>query len=250
MSRKVIVTGSSGIAAGVIAALCKQSEKIFIIGGESVDSQELQRNYPQILGFLDIDLRDESATESAFQTAIEKLGGLTDVISVVGGSGRKFGDGPLHEMSKQAWNETLDLNLSTAFLTAREGIKALLKNGGGSIILTSSVLATNPAPLYFKTHAYAAAKAAINGLVATLSAAYLKANIRVNAVAPSVAATPMAKRAASDQTIIEYVANKQPLIGEQLPVSTIVPAYLFLFNDSAVTGQIIKVDGGWSSNND
>jgi len=123
MSKRVIVTGSSGIAAALIRALAERGDQVFIVGGAATDSQNLIAENSNVLGFLDIDLRDEEQSASAFKSAGTKLGRVTDVVAIVGGSGRKFGDGKFEEISLSAWNETLALNLSTTFLTLREGIK-------------------------------------------------------------------------------------------------------------------------------
>lgn len=245
MSKRVIVTGSSGIAAALIRALAERGDQVFIVGGAATDSQNLIAENSNVLGYLDIDLRDEEQSASAFKSAGTKLGRVTDVVAIVGGSGRKFGDGKFEEISLSAWNETLALNLSTTFLTLREGIK-LLKETGGSITLTGSVLASYPVKEHFTTHAYATSKAAIEGMVTIAASTYIDAGIRVNAVRPGLVATPMAKRAAENPIIQEYIKKKQPFAGGQIPASDLVPAYLYLI-DNSVTGEILTVDGGWSS---
>lgn len=246
-SKRVVVTGSRGIAAGLVRALHATGVSTFLLGGGESDSQKLQQECSTVVGYLPIDLRDEELLTAAFVTANEKLGGFTDVIGVVGGSGRSFGDGPIHEMSKKAWEDTLELNLTTAFLTAREAVRHFQKSGGGSVTLTSSALATSPSPEFFLTHAYAVSKAAINGLVTALASTYVTEKIRVNAVAPGLVATPMAARAAENPVIAAFTKAKQPLVGEQLSVDSLIGAYLYLLNNSAVTGQVLVVDGGWSS---
>jgi short-subunit dehydrogenase len=247
MGKRVIITGSRGIAAGLSTALAGASYQIFLLGGEAQDSKALSEKLPQVIGYSAIDLRDESATEKGFADAISALGGLDHVVSIAGGSGRSFGDGPIESISKAAWEQTLELNLTSAFLTAREAVKYFKDNGGGSLTLTSSVLATSPSPEFFKTNAYAVAKGAINTMVKTLSASYLESKIRVNAVAPGLVATPMAKRAAENPEISEYTKRKQPLAPFQLPVDQVVAGYVYLIENNAVTGQVLEIDGGWST---
>jgi NAD(P)-dependent dehydrogenase (short-subunit alcohol dehydrogenase family) len=244
MSRRIIVTGSSGIAAALIRALDLRGDQVFIIGGVEEDATKLVSECKNIVGFSAVDLRDENQTEAAFALAVKKLSSITDVVAIVGGSGRKFGDGSFADISLSAWNETLALNLTTTFLTLREGLTAL-KNSGGSITLTGSVLATSPVADHFTTHAYATSKAAIEGMVKIAASSYLKSKIRVNAVRPGLIATPMAKRAAEDAVIQEYIKEKQPLFATQIPPESLVPAYLYLI-DNPVTGEILTVDGGWN----
>jgi len=247
VGRRIVITGTRGIAAGVVAALDGDVDRVFAIGGESADGNALLARFPHVIGVDPIDLRDESAVINSFAMAREALGTITDVISIAGGSGRSFGDGALHTLSREAWDKTLELNLTTTFLTAREAIKSFKTSGGGSLVLTSSVLSISPSPEFFQTHAYAAAKSAINGLVTSLSASYLSDHIRVNGVLPGLVATKMAARAAENPVIQEFTQKKQPLAATQLPVENIVLAYMYLMKNEQVTGQLLTVDGGWST---
>ena len=248
MGKRVLITGSRGIAAGLTIQLAKSDYQIFLLGGEVDDSEELNSKVPAVVGFAPIDLRDESAIESGFNEALKVLGGLDHVVSIAGGSGRVYGDGAIENLSLSSWNQTLELNLTTAYLTAREAIKIFKKNAGGSLTLTSSILATSPSPEFFQTFAYTVAKGAINSMVSALSTSYIKDKIRVNAVAPSLVATAMAKRAAENPEIIEFTRKKQPLAPNQLSVEQVVSSYIYLIENNAVTGQVIEIDGGWSAN--
>ncbi len=246
MAKQVIVTGNSGIAAALIRALDARGDAIYIVGGVDAESETLSNECKNVKGFSSVDLREEEQSVSAFTSAERALGKITDVVGIVGGSGRKFGDGRVEEISLDAWNRTLALNLSTAFLTLREGVK-LLKKSGGSITLTGSVLATSPVKEHFTTHAYATSKAALEGLVRVSAASYLEEKIRINAVAPGLVDTPMAKRAGEDPVVKEFTAQKQPLAGGQLPATALTSAYLYLIDNQFVTGEVLTVDGGWRS---
>jgi NAD(P)-dependent dehydrogenase (short-subunit alcohol dehydrogenase family) len=247
VAKEIIVTGSSGIAAALIRALDARGDAIYIVGGINSESEALQNECKNIKGYSSVDLRDEDQTVAAFQSANQALGKVTDVVGIVGGSGRKFGDGRIDEISLDGWNQTLALNLSTAFLTLREGVK-LLKKAGGSVTLTGSVLATSPVKEHFTTHAYATSKAALEGLVRVSATSFLNEKIRINAVAPGLVDTPMAKRAGEDPVIQKFTAAKQPLAGGQLPATALTSAYLYLIDNQYVTGEVLTVDGGWRSN--
>ena len=112
----------------------------------------------------------------------------------------------------------------------------------------SSTIATHPAPEFFATHAYAASKGAIDGLTRSLAAYYAPHAIRVNAIAPSLVATPMSRRAQEDPEILAYLAAKQPLAGGPIDADAVTAIALALLSDDArmVTGQVVTVDGGWS----
>jgi NAD(P)-dependent dehydrogenase (short-subunit alcohol dehydrogenase family) len=173
---------------------------------------------------------------------------------VAGISGRRFGDGPAHEMTLDGWNHTLATNATSQFLVCRAAIRQMLRqdhaaNGQrGAILNMSSTLARHPEPTYFATHGYAASKGAIESLSRAMAAYYAPHGIRVNVIAPGLVATPMSQRAQQDPDILAYAAVRQPLSRGILDPHDLVSAALFLLSDEAgmITGQVLDVDGGWS----
>jgi len=192
---------------------------------------------------------DRDAVEGAIDAAVRQFGRLDGLYHVAGGSGRRFGDGPLHAVTDEGWRATLELNLTSVFLSNRAAVLRFLAQGrGGSVVNTSSVLAFSPSATHFATHAYAAAKAGIIGLTRASAARYAPDGIRFNAIAPGLVASPMSERAARDAQIQEYIAGKQPLDGGRIgQPADIDGAAVFLLGDTSrfVTGQVLAVDGGW-----
>ncbi|MBD0299055.1 MAG: SDR family oxidoreductase, partial [Nitrososphaera sp.] len=166
------------------------------------------------------------------------------------GSGRKFGDGPLHQITLEGWQYTLQLNLTSLMLSNRAAVQAFLEQQQpGVIVNMSSVLGFSPSPRYFATHAYAAAKAAIIGFSKSIAAHYASQNIRVNVIAPALIETPMSQRAAGDDAILQFIKTKQPLDGGRIGIPEDVDgAAVFLLSDQSkfITGQVLSVDGGWT----
>jgi len=196
------------------------------------------------------DATKEETQGNAIKECIEQFGGFDALYHVAGGSGRKFGDGPLHEITLDGWNKTFELNLTSLMLSNRAAIRQFLKQQtGGTILNMGSVLAFSPSREYFSTHAYAAAKAAVIGFSKSIAAYYAKDNIRVNVIAPSLVETPMAQRAATDEKILSFIKTKQPLdsgrIGSPADLDGLA---VYLLSDAAkfITAQVIAVDGGWS----
>ncbi len=246
-----VVTGATGIAAAAAHRLAAEGASVFTI---SVDAAECEALHSELAeagadhGWAAADLTDEDATVDAFAACLDRFGTIDGLFAVAGGSGRRFGDGPVHTISLEAWQATLDLNLTTSFLSVREAIKHMLAKEGGSIVVTSSVLAEHPSPERFATHAYATAKGAQLALVQAAAARYAPDRIRVNAIEPGVVHTPMSSRVQEDDKILAYLQTKQPLVGGVIPPGDIADAALFLLSDESryITGQALVVDGGWS----
>jgi NAD(P)-dependent dehydrogenase (short-subunit alcohol dehydrogenase family) len=259
LSDKVILlAGATGMAAAAAEAFVAAGAQVFITARTEASCADLARRLDEQAGrpvaaWQTADLQDEAAVEGVVAAAVERFGRLDGCFHTAGGSGRKFGDGPLHEVSLEAWDATFRLNLTTEFLVTREVLKALLRNedgpgGRGSIVLTSSILGFHPAPANFATHAYAAAKSAVAGLVATTAAYYAPSGIRVNAIAPSLVDTPMSARAKGNEAIDAYATARQPLTGPFLDATDVAGMATLLLSDQgrAITGQVLKIDGGWS----
>lgn len=247
------MTGSSGIAAAGARRFAAEGAAVGIVARNEDACAELASLIVADDGrvaWAVADLRDEAATVAAFASLRSELGPLDGLFAVAGGSGRKFGDGPIHEASLEGWRETLDLNGVPTFLAAREAIRAMLppEGRGGSIVIVSSVLGSDPVPSLFATHAYAAIKGAADALARTMAAYYAPHGIRVNSLAPGLVATPMSARAQGDEATTAFAARKQPLAGGFLDADAIADAALFLLSDEArqITGQRLAVDGGWS----
>ena len=250
--RVVVVTGATGIARSTALGVAARGGSVFVVSLSEDECVALVHELEDLSGrhaWFAADLTDERATEAAFADLDRTMGSPDALVCVAGGSGRRFGDGSIDTITKQAWDATLDLNLGTTFLAMRETIRRMTTAGaGGAIVVVSSVLATSPSPERFRTHAYASAKGAQLALVRSTAAAYAAEGIRINAIAPGLVATPMSLRAQSDDEILAFARAKQPLSDGILDPSAIAAAAVFLVSDEAatITGQVLAVDGGWS----
>jgi NAD(P)-dependent dehydrogenase (short-subunit alcohol dehydrogenase family) len=197
--------------------------------------------------FVQTDVTDARSVEDLFASVERESGRLDIVFNVVGISGRRFGDGPIHECTEDGWDITMNVNVRSMFLMCRAAVGAFRRAGGGSIINMSSVLGMSPAPTLFGTHAYAASKGAIIALSESMAGYYASDAIRVNVLAPALIATPMSERAQTNARIVEYLKTKQPLTGAMGVPEDCARAALFLASDesSFVTGTVLPVDGGW-----
>jgi NAD(P)-dependent dehydrogenase (short-subunit alcohol dehydrogenase family) len=248
----VVVTGATGIAAAASLLIAAEGARVFVISLDEEDCRALAGRITAeggVCGWAVADLRDGEATAAAVTAAGVELGRIDGLLGVAGGSGRRLGDGPLHELTTPGWRATFEMNALPAMHASQAVVQAMREGGhGGAVVLVSSVLATAPSPELFATHAYASAKGAIDSLVRTAAAYYAREGIRFNAIAPGLVDTPMAARAASEQRTVEYARRKQPLAGGLLTAEDVAGAAAFLLSDAArmITGQVIAVDGGWS----
>jgi NAD(P)-dependent dehydrogenase (short-subunit alcohol dehydrogenase family) len=246
----VVIGGTTGLGLSAAKAFVENGAKVVVVGR----NEESAKTAKKLLGANAVAVTGDAVEPltaiRAIETCIRQFGSFSGLYHVAGGSGRKMGDGPLHELTLEGWNKTLELNLTSLMLSNRAAVRQFLEQGiGGTILNMGSVLGFSPSPRYFATHAYAAAKSAVTGFTKSIAAYYAKNNIRVNVLAPALVETPMARRAAEDDKILEFIRTKQPLDGGRIgrPSDLDGLAVYFMSDLSKfTTGQVVAVDGGWT----
>jgi NAD(P)-dependent dehydrogenase (short-subunit alcohol dehydrogenase family) len=251
----VVVGGTTGLGLSGAAACVDAGGHVVVVGRNADHAaaavERLGDKARAVIG----DATESETARRAVRLAVESFGRLDGLYHVAGGSGRKHGDGPLDAITDEGWDYTLRLNLSSLFYSNRAAIEQFLgQKTPGAILNMGSVLGFSPAPKYFATHAYAAAKAAIEGLSRSAAAYYAPHDIRINVVTPALVETPMSRRAVGDAAVMRYVASKQPLDGGREgggrvgQPSDLDAAVVYFLSDQSrfVTGQTLAIDGGWS----
>lgn len=245
-----VIGGTTGLGFSAARAFVNAGARVVLVG-RSADSAaaagaELGAAAQVVVG----DAAQSETSQRAVARAVEVFGRLDGLYHVAGGSGRRMGDGPLHELTDEGWHATVELNLTSLVYSNRAAVRQFLTQGGGGVLLNmGSVLGRSPSPRFFATHGYAATKSAVIGFTRSIASYYAGSNIRANVIAPALVETPMARRAAGDETILSFIRTKQPLDGGRIghPADCDGAAVYFLSDASAfVTGQVLAVDGGWS----
>jgi NAD(P)-dependent dehydrogenase (short-subunit alcohol dehydrogenase family) len=246
----VVIGGTTGLGLSAAKSFINNGAKVVVVGRNTESVDAAKKDLGISAQGIAADATKEGTAIEAIKICLQQFGSFDGLYHVAGGSGRKFGDGPLHELTLEGWNKTMELNLTSLMLSNQAAVKQFLQQGnGGTILNMGSVLGYSPSPVYFSTHAYAAAKAAIIGFSKSIASYYAKANIRVNVVTPALVETPMAKRAAGDEVIQAFIKTKQPLdggrIGEAADLDGIA-VYFMSDLSKFTTGQVVAVDGGWT----
>jgi 3-oxoacyl-[acyl-carrier protein] reductase len=188
-----------------------------------------------------LDATKFDAVERFVQNILAKYGRIDGLVNCVGSILIK----PAHLTSEEEFDKTIALNLATAMATVKFGAKAMMKSGGGSIVLISSVAAR----IGIANHeAIAAAKAGIVGLTLSAAATYASKGIRVNCVCPGLIETPLSEPILRSEQARKISESMHPLhrIGKPSDVTSAIQ-WLLSSDQSWVTGQVLCIDGGMGS---
>ncbi len=188
------------------------------------------------------DVRDEPYAAALVARAVETYGRLDIAFNNAGILGEA---GPSTGVSKDGFADTLEVNLTGAFLGAKHQIGQMVKNGGGSVIFTSTFVGHTIG--FPQVAAYAASKSGLIGLTQVLAAEFGPQGVRVNSVLPGAVDTDMYRTMNNTPEAVAFLENAHALkrVGH---AEELAKAVLFFASDdsSFVTGTATLVDGGIS----
>ncbi|MCO8017809.1 SDR family oxidoreductase [Brevundimonas diminuta] len=245
-NKVVIITGaSSGIGAAAARLFAREGAAVVVTARREAELSALVSAIEAEGGravAVQGDIRDEALAERLVQTAVERFGGLNIALNNAGAIGANE---PTPEIALERWRDTLDVNLTAAFLGAKHQIPAMLARGGGSLIFTSTFV--GHAIGMPGMAAYAAAKAGLVGLSRVIAAEYGAKGVRSNCLLPGGTDTEAGREFAHTPEIIAFVEGMHALKRMASP-DEIARAALFLASDASsfMTGAVMLVDGGVS----
>jgi NAD(P)-dependent dehydrogenase (short-subunit alcohol dehydrogenase family) len=239
-----LVTGAGGgIGRATAVVLGQAGAKVLVSdistrrGGETTG---LVRGTGAEAEFFKADVSRAADVEALVTAAVAKWGRLDCAHNNAGISGTVVN---VADDTEENWDRTLAVDLKGVWLCMKFEIKQMLKQGGGSIVNTSSTAGLLGA---VRMGAYAAAKHGVVGLTRTAALEYARSNIRVNAICPGVVGTPVILGwFESNERLKKTMIASEPIgrVGEPEEIGNAV-AWLFSDRASFVTGAAIPVDGG------
>ena len=232
-----LVTGAGkGIGLACAEVLAGAGAQVIAVARTPEDLEKLAERWPG-----QVETWAQDVTEPGFLERIEALPQLDILVNNVGTNRPQ----PFLEVEDEALDLMLDLNVRTAFRVARAAARNMAKRGSGSIIHMSSQMGHIGAA---RRTVYCMTKHAIEGLTKAMAVELAPQGIRVNAVAPTFIETPMTAPMLAEKAFNAEVISKIPM-GRVGQVDEVANAVLFLASpaSSLVTGDSLKVDGGWTA---
>jgi NAD(P)-dependent dehydrogenase (short-subunit alcohol dehydrogenase family) len=252
--RAAIVTGgASGIGEACSETLAAAGAPVLITDIDDQRGKDVVARIAKAGGtahYLNHDVRDEAAWPGVVAEAEKRFGRL-DIMVANAGIGIMS---PIATMTLADWQKQQAINLDGVFLSIKHAIPAMKKQGGGSIVLMSSVAGLRGAP---GLAAYSATKGGVRLLAKSVALEHAADNIRCNSVHPGIIATPIwdkiltgaegnRRNAPIDPRERAQLSVPLPRVGEAQDVANGV---LFLCTDAAnyITGQELVIDGGMTA---
>ena len=244
-----LITGAASGQGRAAARLFAQEGAKVVVADVAVEGGEetvrLVKETGGEASFVAMDVSQSADVERGVRLAVQTYGGLHVLYNNAAIWRRGF-DNLVTDLTEEAWEKIISVNLKGVYLCCKYGIPELIKAGGGSVINTASVagLVGSGQP----THTYAASKGGVISLTRAMAIAYAPQKVRVNVICPGGVDTPMIAPLITDTGVRERFAASHPLRRMGTP-EDIAYCALYLASDESswVTGSVFTIDGGYTA---
>lgn len=243
--QNIIVTGGSkGIGFDIACTFAALGSNVVICGRDEVAlaaaNEKLKASNRQC-SYVVSDMQDVSSIKNMVDTVFERLGSIDVLVNNAGVNIPK----PALEVTEVDWDAILDTNLKGTFFCSQAAGKHMISKGQGKIVNIVSQMAFVG---YVNRSAYCSSKGGAVQLTKALAVEWAPYNLKVNAVAPTFIETELTQKMFADKDFYQDVLRRIPL-GKLAQPSDVTGAVLYLASNLAnfVTGETIRVDGGWTA---
>ena len=239
-----LITGStSGIGRAIAVRFAAEGASVCVTGRDATRAKAVVDEIAQAGGraqFVAADLRDESACIELAELAAAGASPVTVLVNnAAGGDG---GDGPVGDVTTDAWNAILTVNLTAPMWLTRAVIPGMVAAGGGSIVNISSRQAERASRGFA---AYVASKGGLNALTRSIAVDYADRNIRCNTISPGYVLNDRRDADIDPERRARYEGMHLTRLGSAEDIAY-AAVYLASAESGFVTGLNLQVDGGSS----
>jgi len=241
-----LVTGAArGIGAATARLFAQEGASVVLVDVLEEQGKQVAAEINKAGGkaeFVYCDVTKSDDVKNAISTAVRLYGKLDVLFNNAGIQGVTA---DLANYPEEDFDRVISINLKGYFLGLKHAIPEMLKSGSGSIINTASILGVVGLPWLA---GYSAAKGGVIALTRVAALECANQGIRVNAIAPGVVDTAMAREFAGEPEAYEAMVQMQP-VGRFAQPEEIASLVLLLASDesSFITGAVYTIDGGWTS---
>lgn len=236
-----LITGSaSGIGRAAALLFAGEGARVAVADLAAAGGQEtagMIRKAGGKAAFIQADVTRAAEVEAMARSAVEVFGRV-DIL--YNNAGLEGAIGEVVDLPEKDWETVINVNLRSVFLCSKFTIPYMIRQGGGSVISTSSVMALSGKA---KMAAYCVSKAGVITMTKCMATEYATRNVRVNCICPGLIDTPLSARSINSIQL-EYIPEGKPGRPED-----VAQAALYLASDDSayVTGTALVVDGGWTA---